>query len=154
MSSVQFPQSNLSSTATVTANSTKTLSLDSLTATSVGLTADASVSRNVGAVLGVTAGITTNASRLYTVGSSLRATVSFTAKAKKSNAITDHDIVFYAQIMDRPWDGELLQRKWTGQVATARDESSRLGSKEADGILAERSKFASLAQRRWEGMLL
>ena len=62
--------------------------------------------------------------------------------------------MFYAQIMDRPWDAELLQRNWTGQVATARDESSRLGSKEADGILAERSKFATLTQRRWEGMLL
>ena len=121
---------------------------------SVGLTADAGVSQSIEAVLGVTAGLTADASRVYTVDSSLAITATRTTKASKSNANTDHDTVFYGQIMDRPWDGELLQRRWVGQLATMRDESSQLGTKEADGILAERSKFATLAQRRWEGMLL
>lgn len=56
--------------------------------------------------------------------------------------------------MPRPWAGELLQRQWAGVIQTERDESANLGTKQADGILGERNKFATLAQRRWEGMLL
>lgn len=86
--------------------------------------------------------------------SSLGISFASTASVKKANPVTDHDTVFYGQIMPRPWAGELLQRRWVGEVATERDESASLGSKEASGILAERNKFATLAQQRWEGMLL
>lgn len=86
--------------------------------------------------------------------SNLGVSFSSTARVKKANPITDHDTVFYGQLMPRQWAGELAQRQWAGVIQTERDESAQLGTIQVDGILGERNKFATLAQRRWEGMLL
>jgi hypothetical protein len=95
-----------------------------------------------------------NVSQGYPAQSQLSITTTFTAKVKKSNQYTDHDVIFFGQVLPRRWYSELSDQRWVAEIKDERNWVAELLTKRwGDGILEDRNKFGTISSKRWEGTL-